>query len=441
MFKKMILKRLKTIKNSNLNKLLISTIILLSFGNLVTACNSEKKVEAKNVEVKNAPIPVLTVTAINPSIKNIEKTLSVTGNLSAWDMVYAQASANGLKVINIFAEAGQNVTKGQVLVQLDDSMLKAQLSSAKARLINAQAQLQKIKNPNREQDILRQRASLQQAKANLDNARENAKRYQSLYEQGAVSRFDLDSRNTSLETAQAFYNQEEQRLNLLFAGSRTEDISIAQASVLDVQAQIQQIEVQLSQTVVKAPDSGLIQERQVHLGDISSSVAKMFSIVRNNRFELQAKVPESDLKNIKVGASVKISSDVDSKIKTFGNIRQIGPGVDAVTRQAIVKIDVDYVAGMQTGQFLRGIVNLGKNTSLVIPSKSILNQEGITKVYSVDEKSYANLKTVEVGIRDGEYVEVKSGLTKNDKIIIDGIGFLRDGDFVKVLSSSKGGKA
>jgi HlyD family secretion protein len=429
------------LKKSKYVKLGLKTILVLSVSLSSYSCKSEKEAEAKKPDEKISQIPVLTVTAVNPSIQKVERTLSVTGNLSAWDMVYAQASANGLKVTKIYAESGEYVNKDQVLVQLDDSMIKAQLASANARLINAQAQLSKIKNPNRDQDVLRQKAALEQAKANLDNAKENSKRYQSLYEQGAVSKFELDSRKTALDTYQALYNQEEQRLNLTLAGSRIEDINIAQASVIDVQAQIEQLNVQLSQTIVKAPDSGLIQDRQVHLGDISSSMTKMFSIVRNNRFELQAKVPESDLKNIKVGSFVNITSDVDSKIKSKGNIRQIGPGVDPTTRQAIVKINVDYVNGMQTGQFLRGVINLGSNSSLVVPSKAIVNQEGISKIFSVDEKSFANLKTIETGIRNGDFIEIKSGLTKNDKIIVDGIGFLRDGDFVKVISSEKGGKA
>lgn len=431
----MVLQQIK--KHSN-TRTLFKGLIVLSLGLSTYSCKSEAKIETKNTENKVSQIPVLTVTAIQPTTKKVEKTLSVTGNLAAWDMVYVQASANGLKVMNIFADSGDYVSKGQTLVQLDDSMIRAQLASARARLANAEAQLAKAKNPNRDQDILRQKAALEQAKANLNNAKENAQRYQGLYDQGAISRFELDARKTALQTSEALYSQEEQRLSLILAGSRTEDISIAQASVADALAQIQQLNVQLSQTVVKAPDSGLVLERQVHLGDVSSSVSKMFSVVRNNRFELQAKVPESDLKSIKVGSSVNISSDADSSIKSSGHVRQIGPGVDTTTRQAIVKIDVNYVKGMQTGQFLRGTVGLGSDTSIVVPSKAIVNQEGIAKIFSIDEKSVANLKTIETGVRSGELIEVKSGLTTKDRIIVDGIGFLRDGDLVKVVGK-KGG--
>ena len=419
----------------------ILSVIILSLAISMSSCKSETKKDAEKEKAQTAQTPVLTVTAINPSTKRLEKTLSVTGNLAAWDMVYVQAATNGLKVINIYADSGDFVSKGQILVQLDDSMIKAQLASAKAKLANSQAQLSKAKNPNRDQDVLRQRASLDQAKANLDNAKENAQRYESLHSQGAVSRFEADAKKTAFDTTQALYRQEEQRLSLILAGSRTEDVSIAQSSVADAQAQIQQLNVQLSQTVVRAPDGGMVFERQVHLGDVSSTMNRMFAVVRNNRFELQAKVPESDLRLINIGAPVSISSDVNIGLKSSGKVRQIGPGVDTTTRQAIVKVDVNYVKGMQTGQFLRGTVGLGSQESLVVPSKAIVNQEGIAKIFSVDNKSIANLKTIQTGIRNGDFVEVKAGLTKNDKIVIDGIGFLRDGDLVKVVKAEKkGGK-
>ncbi len=439
----MILQRIKkrtTDKSLNAGFKSIISVLLVSIAFGTSSCNSGTK-KANKDDTQKAQLPVLTVTAINPTTQKVEKTLSVTGNLAAWDMIYVQAATNGLKVTNIYADSGSFVSKGQVLVQLDDSMIKAQLSSAKARLANSQAQLDKSKNPNRDQDLLRQRAALDQAKASFDNARENAQRYESLHSQGAVSQFELDARKTALNTSEAMFRQEEQRLSLMMAGSRTEDIRIAQASVADVQAQIEQLNVQLSQTVVKAPDSGLVFDRQVHLGDVSSSMNRMFSIIRNNRFELQAKVPESDLRLIHVGDPVSITSDVNANLKSNGKIRQIGPGVDTVTRQAIVKVDVSYIKGMQTGQFLRGTVGLGSQESLVVPSKAIVNQEGIAKIFSIDDKSVANLKTIQTGIRSGDFVEVKSGLTKSDKIVIDGIGFLRDGDFVKVIESEKkGGK-
>ncbi|MBC7476424.1 MAG: efflux RND transporter periplasmic adaptor subunit [Candidatus Sericytochromatia bacterium] len=407
-------------------------MIFISSG--VLGCNSKAK--DKKVNASSSPPPVLTVSTFKPEFKVIQKNLNVTGTLAAWDLLSISPSANGLKVIGIYAESGESVNKGQILIKLDDASLIAQLASTRARLASSQAQLDKVRNPNRSQDVLRQEAALIQAKASLDNARDNAKRYELLYSQGAVSRIDSDTRKTTFETSQALYNQELERLNLLKAGARSEDIRIAQASVADISAQIQQLNVQLSQTIVKAPDSGLVLDRMVHLGDVSSSAAKLFTVIRNNRFELQAKIPELDLNSIKIGDSVSISSDANSSLKTTGKIRQIGPGVDQASRQAIVKIDVVYVKGMQTGQFIKGVVNIGESKGIMIPTKSIINTDGNAQVFVVNN-SVAKARPITTGTIRDKLVEVKKGLSINDEIINEGAGFIKDGDVVKVVYNDK----
>lgn len=423
--------------NNKTISMMMSVLLVASLN--ISGCKSQAKTDNKTDSSSNkAVVPVLSVNTITPKLKEIEKYLNVTGTIMAWDQINVQAAVNGLKVSSIYSESGEFVSKGQTLVKLDDSLLRAQLLSAKASLANAEAQLAKVKNPNRTQDVAAQKAVLDQMEANYQNALSNAQRYETMYAQGAVSKIDLDTRKTALETAEASLRQQKERLNLLQEGSRIEDVRIAQASVSSVLAQIQQINVQLSQTIVKAPDSGMIYERQVKLGDVSSTAGKMFTIVRNNRFELQAKVPESDLKFIKEGANVEVSSDVNDSFKTSGSIRQIGPSVDSVTRQVIVKIDVNYVKGMLPGQFMKGKISLGKTKSLVIPTKAVFNNEGISKIFTV-KNLLATSKTIETGTKLGDLVEVKSGLNNNEEIIVNGIGFLKDGDPIKVVHEKVNG--
>ncbi len=401
----------------------------------ISGCNSEAKTD-KNVSEHATPAPVLTVTSIKPAYKNVTQTLNVTGTIAAWDLLSVSPSVNGLKITNIYTESGENVRKGQVLAQLDDSMLRTQLLSARARLANAEAQLAKARQPNRNQEVNRQKAALTQAQSNLDNARANAQRFESLYAQGAISKSDLDMRRTTLETAEALYNQEKQRLSLLVEGARIEDVNIARATVADAMAQIEQLKVQIAQTSVLSPSDGLVLERTGHLGDISSSMNKLFTIVRNNRFELQAKVPETDLKLITTGAVVEITSDANPDLKTLGRVRQIGPGVDQANRQAIVKIDLDNVGGLQTGQFVKGKISLGSDKRLIIPAKSIINTDGTERVFLLD-KDIAHARPVKTGTRSGNMVEIVSGLTATDQIIGEGAGFIRDGDKVKIASNVK----
>lgn len=404
----------------------------------LSSCNKDDKKDDKK-DQKDTKIssiaPALTVATQKVSFKEIEKKLNVTGSIAAWDMINLKSTSNGLKIIDIYAESGDYVKKGQLLVKFDDSMLLAQLKSSKARLINAEAQLSKIKNPNRNQDLEAQKASIDQIQANLDNAKSNMDRFDQLYKQGAVSKADFDLRKTTYDTTEAQLRQAKERLSLMVEGSRSEDIKIAESSVSDVKAQIEQLNVQLGQTKIYAPDDGLIMERFVKLGDVSSSAVNLFTIVRKNRFEFQAKVPEIDIKNLKVGDIVNVTSDANKLLKTKGSIRQIGPGIEQASRQTIVKIDVDYVKGLQTGQFVTGEVNIGKSKSITVPNKSIVNIDGMNKIFIVDEKSIVTSKTVMTGERTKDFVQILSGLNDKEQIITEGAGFLKDGDFVKVVAN------
>jgi HlyD family secretion protein len=412
----------------------LKSIMALLLTINISACNSEAKTDKTKISDNATPAPVLTVTAVKPEYKSITTSLNVTGTIAAWDLLSVSPSISGLKIMDIYTESGNTVHKGQVLVKLDDSMIQTQLISCRARLANAEAQLAKARQPNRNQDISRQKAALAQAQANLDNARTNSSRFEALYTQGAISKADLDMRRTTLETAESLYNQEKQRLSLLVEGARIEDINIAQATVTEARGALEQLKVQLAQTSVISPADGLVLERMAHLGDISSSMNKLFTIVRNNRFELQAKVPETDLKLINTGATVEISSDADPDLKTAGTVRQIGPGIDQTNRQAIVKIDLNYVKGMQTGQFVKGKITLGSSKRLIIPAKSIINTDGTEQVFVLD-KTIASSRAVKTGTRSGNMVEIISGLKDSDQIIGEGAGFIRDGDTVKIATN------
>lgn len=421
----------------NLSKKIASSILVIIPLMINYSCKSEAKSEEPDKkDVKQTASVALTVSSYKVTSKTLNQNLIVTGSVSTWDTVSVQSAANGLRVLQVLADSGDFVQKGQLLVKLDDSLLNAQMLSAKARIQSAEAQLLKAKAPNRIQDIERQKAVIQQLEANLENAKVNSKRFEALFAKGAASKADLDLRKTTLETAEAQINQEKQRLDLLVEGSRIEDIRVSEAAVAEAKAQIAQINVQLAQTKIYAPTSGLIADRMVHLGDVASSAAKMFSIIRDNRYELYAKVPENDLRLIKAGDKVEVSSDADPNLKTTGTVRQIGPGVDPVSRQAIVKISLVNVKGLQTGQFLKGKISFGNDDKLVIPSKAVVNLDGKEKVFVLSKDAMVKAQMVKTGFRDGDFIEIVDGLKADDEIVSDGAGFLRDGDKVKVVAAT-----
>src|ERR1700733_4686978 len=164
-------------------------VIVLIIGIAAILILSSKKVEPKAEQH-----PVLTVTVQRPSTRTIDHQLAVHGSISAWDPVSVGATAGGLTTKSILVEEGNLVKKGQVLATLDSSQLQAQIQSEKARLASSVANATKSVQPNRREDInalaaavaqadstvADYLAALDQANANLENAKTNLKRYQFL---------------------------------------------------------------------------------------------------------------------------------------------------------------------------------------------------------------------------------------------------------------------
>lgn len=407
----------------------------------VLLCLSSCRPAADNAaKPQGTPVPVLTVTTTPVTLRPIQKRIQVTGSVMARDLLTLQPAINGLKVLAVHVDEGDFVRKGQVLVSFDDRLVKAQLRSAQARLSSAQAQLKKTRHPNRSQEIARLRAALNQAQATLDNARSNATRFDQLRQEGVVTQADWEGRKMALQTAEATVKQQREVLNLALAGSRVEDIHMSQSSVTDLGAQMHQLQIQLDQSRMLAPASGLILSRGVNIGELSAPGSRFFTMIKDGQLEFQAQVTEADLFQIAVGAPVAMSSDANPQIKAEGHVRRLSPQIDPASRQGIAKIAVAPGSGFRVGQFVRGEIHLGQVQTLVIPLKAVVSKEGVSQVYILDQNR-ARARVVKLGIQNNTLVEVQDGLRLNEQLIEDGVGFLKDGDYVKVVPRSRGAKS
>ncbi|MBX9693319.1 MAG: efflux RND transporter periplasmic adaptor subunit, partial [Cyanobacteria bacterium] len=408
---------------------------------------------------ENTDKAVLTVAAKTVDKLGIQRHLKLTGTIWAWDPLTIGAEVGGLRIETVNVEEGDVVEKGQVLATLNSSLIRAQLERERAHLNRAQINLDKTKQPNRPMDIARLRAALAQAsaeisqeessivraKANLRNARNNTSRYKALRTEGAVSVEDLDTRMTVEQTSEAdlhnaeqrlqaakfVHQQAEERLKLAMEGGMREDIDMARADIAEITASIKHHEAQLAQTIIKAPSHGLIVKRLAHIGDISVANEDLFQMVRDNRFEVRAQVPEKDLSLLKPG-QVTVFTGAAGSSEITGKIREISPLVSNETRLATIRIDIPYEKGWLPGMFLHGMVDLGKTEVLVVPQSSVLDRDG-RKIVFVLEKNRVFSKIVKLGERSGDNVEIVSGLEQGVRVAGQGAGFLKDGDIVRVV--------
>jgi len=353
------------------------------------------------------PQPVVTVTTAAAAFAPLVRSLEVTGSVSAWDPLSIGSEAAGLRIETVNVEEGDRVRRGQLLATLNDSVLQAQLTQARARLASAEV------------TIRQRRAALTKAQATYREALANQRRYEELSRQGAISKQEALARQTVAESAAA--DLENARLA----------VDAAVGAAAENRAQVAQFEAQIAQTRIVAPDDGLVSRRDAHIGDIVSAGKTLFTMVRDSRLELRAQVPEVDLPKIQPGQIVRVTSDADARLSVNGRVRQISPQVDERTRLGTVRIDVPSVNGMRPGMFVRGQVALGERRAIVVPSQAVLTRDEGAQVFVLSGEQ-AMARPVVAGARSGDRVEIVSGLKPGEKVIVAGAGYLKDGDYVRL---------
>lgn len=325
---------------------------------------------------EKAPAGTQTVSVQVAATKNLPRTVTASGTVSAWEEVPVGAETGGLVAIGVYVDEGTYVRQGQLLVKLNDSVLQAQLRQQQAGVAAAEA------------NAAREDAALARA--------------QELRGRGFLSQASLDTATANQRSAQA-------------------QLSSAQAS-------LSELRVRLDQTNIRAPVAGLISSRSVTRGQIVQPGTELFRMVRDGRLELDAQVPEADLRSISAGMGATITSD--QAAGATGRVRIVTPGVDAQTRLGVARIALNPGSGLRPGMFARAAIDVGAQPAIVVPSDSIVFREGKPGVYVIGARNAVHFTPITTGARNGDQIQVVTGLQSGQRVVVQGSGFLGEGDIV-----------
>lgn len=239
-------------------------------------------------------------------------------------IVVVSAKVSG-RIDKVLVKEGDQVEAGQVIAVLEKRDFEAQVEQAGANLAMARAKLAEVVAGNRPQEIAQANAGVNQAAANLDNARKNYARSEMLYHQGAISVQQLDAAKTAADVAQAQYNAAAEQASLTAEGSRPEDIQIAKAQVQQAEAVLKTAEIQLDDAVVKSPVSGTVALKSVEDGVIISFGQQLFSISNLADVWIGANIEETYIGRIKIGQPVEFTIDAYPGKKFTGQVMELGP--------------------------------------------------------------------------------------------------------------------
>jgi len=358
--------------------------IVLVLLSMFTYRIADKFFKAKpTVTEQGAPVEVAAA-----KLGTIENILLLTGNAEPEETV-TLSSKRSNQISKIYVEENQRVSKGQLLVQLDNSDLHAQVAQSNAQVASSQA-------------------SAAQVKTQLDNALTDLNRMRSLFAQGAVSQQQLDSAETQYNALNAQY-----KASLAQANATRSSVSYYNALAGD--------------TSLKAPFNGVVIAKQAEPGEVVDGGKAILVVGKVDRIKVQASISEMDVSKIHPGQQVKVLVDALPGEEFVGTIKQILPQVDLQSRSLIAEIIIaNPNFKIKPNMFARSLITTAKHeNTVIIPKPAVIYKDEQPCVYlAAGNKS--KLVPVTLGITQGEQVEITSGIKAGDKVITAGQNVIDD---------------
>ena len=310
----------------------------------------------------------------------IQTSIDYNGDVEAGEQAIINSNYGG-KVEKILADNGDEVQSGETLAVLRTVELSNNVAIAEATLAKAQVA--------------------------YNNSKTDYDRYKQLYEQGALSKKDMENAELAFKVAQADYNTAVATLSNM-------------REILD-------------DASISAPFSGVVANREIKIGQVLSPGQQVMSIENIDSVIINANVGQDRISTIKLG------TPVEAQVSTFGSrvfkgqVTSINPAADPAARSFLIKTSFDNANhDLKPGMFASVNIKTGEShEAIVVPLKAVTGEEGMYFVFKTDGKKVSKIK-VELGDTLEQSVEIKKGLVSGDKIVVTNISMLKDGDKIKV---------
>jgi len=357
-------------------------VLFIPFLLMATSCgNKEQSTPVKPVTViKGAAVESAGSQALD---ENFEAAGTVRSRTSA---IVSPRIAGVITVLNV--REGSRVRKGEILARLDASENQA----------NAAAAVNAVEDARR---------ALEESVARMSLADAQFDRYQKLFKSDAVSRQDFEVKQTDKELAQ-------------------HGVARAEARLKQMQEQSKGAGAYADYTKIIAPISGIITSRQADLGATIFPGQPVFTIEDESGYQLELAIPESLALKVRPGTVAQVT--LDALGSSFaGRIAEIVPAADPLSRTFTAKVPL-MQKGLKTGMFGRGVINLGSKVSgMTLPKSAVVEKGALSSVWVLDKENIARMRIVKVGKLLRERVEVLSGLSDGEKVVVGGVEKMSEG--------------
>ncbi|MEP7337216.1 MAG: efflux RND transporter periplasmic adaptor subunit [Acidobacteriota bacterium] len=357
------------------------------------------------------------------SASAIDEFYEATGTMRARTTVVLASKIMGT-VTSLRVHEGDRVIAGQTLVEIDNREAAAQLQKAQAGLRQAQEGVAEA-----EQSISAAQSAKAAASANNRLAASTLNRYQTLLERKSVSPQEFDEVKARALVAEAEADRADKMSQMLAARKKQ-----AQAQIDQAKADIASAQVFVGYARVTSPISGIVTAKQIESGSTATPGAPLLTIEDTGRYRLEAAVEESQIGKIKLKDPVRVRIDAIGGEELDGVVTEILPSTDSMSRSYTVKIEIQSAAAqtsLRSGLYGTVRFQRGQKQALAAPQKAIVQRGQLTGVFVVDDAGIARLRLIKTGKTFGDRVEVLSGVSDGERIVVDGVAKVTDGSRVQ----------
>jgi HlyD family secretion protein len=324
------------------------------------------------------------------------------------------------------------VRAGDILAVLEARDLAAQHAEAAAAVQEADATAHSTVNGAVPLTNAQDTKAVRDARAALDNAQKTYDRRKVLFDQGGISKKELEASQLAATQAEDDLRLAESSSTLHKGVTNPGDVTVAGAKAKQARERLANLDAQLGYTTIRAPFNGVVIEQFQHQGDFATPATKMLTVADSSTLIAKAEVSETVAATLKAGDRVQIVPDDRPNETVIGSISLVGRGADAQSRSVEVWVVVPNPAGRLRANGVARVVIAAQavNDAIVIPSAAVTldaTNGNAGTVMVVDEKSIAHEVHVTTGIRSGGRTQVLSGLKGGETVVTEGNYGLPDG--------------
>jgi HlyD family secretion protein len=337
-------------------------------------------------------------------------------------------------VRKFLVKRGSPVREGQLLAVLENRDLSAAAQENKGSYEQAQASYETTTRAGLPEEIQKAEADAQQAQQALEAQEKVFQSRQQLFDQGALPRKELDQSRVDVTQARNQYAITKKHLDSLNAIGKQQELKSAAGQLESAKGKYMGAEAQLSYSEIRSPMAGVITDRPLYPGEMAAAGTPLLTVMDISSVIAKAHVPQSDAAALKVGDRGTMTvPGIDDPIE--GKVTVVSPALDPNSTTVEVWLEAKnskHTLKPGTSVQLSLIAQTVKD-ALVVPASSVITTpEGAPAVMLVGSDGRAHQKTVKLGIRNGDDVQVIDGLTASDKVVSTGAYGLPDKTKVKI---------